>query len=108
MAGGTLYTATAVRLRATYQIDLRTFVRWISQRLVVEQDPLLVADPAGSTGPVEAHDVRWGNQLLFSFKLNPQTVLYVGYSDGWDDTLRRDLVRTGRTGFIKLGYAWQV
>lgn len=102
VTGGTLYTATVTRLKATYQIDLRTFVRWISQRLVVDQDPALALEP------IEAHSSTWGNQLLFSFKLNPQTVLYLGYSDGWDDDLQRNLVRTTRTGFIKLGYAWQI
>lgn len=37
-----------------------------------------VPSPLQSCNQEEAD---WFNQLLFSYKLNPQTALYVGYSD---------------------------
>ena len=45
-------------------------------------------------------------QMLFSYKLNPQTVLFVGYSSTrfGSDTL--DYGETDRTLFVKVGYAW--
>jgi hypothetical protein len=46
------------------------------------------------------------SQLLFSYKLNPQTVLFVGYSDNSFGDQRIDLTRADRTLFLKLGYAW--
>jgi hypothetical protein len=48
-------------------------------------------------------------QFLCSYKLNPQTVLFVGYTDsryGVNDGVNNtDLTQTGRTFFMKLGYA---
>ncbi|HEX2081120.1 MAG TPA: hypothetical protein VHG08_25685 [Longimicrobium sp.] len=46
--------------------------------------------------------------FLFSYRLNPQTLLFVSYGD---DHLGEDgvsMVRTGRTPFLKLGCAWQL
>ena len=40
-------------------------------------------------------------------KLNPQTVLYVGYSDNsLDDDRLLGLTRANRTLFAKFSYAW--
>ncbi|MGB5354893.1 MAG: hypothetical protein WBM54_14870, partial [Woeseia sp.] len=48
-----------------------------------------------------------GRQLLYSYKLNPQTVFFLGYSDNLleDDDLT-DMITTDRTVFMKVGYAW--
>jgi hypothetical protein len=51
-------------------------------------------------------------QLLFSYKVNPQTVVFLGYSDNRQGFLtpeltRTDLTRSDRTFFLKLGYAWR-
>ena len=46
-------------------------------------------------------------QVLYSYKLNPQTVIFAGYSDSQlDDINTGDLEMTGRTLFFKLSYAW--
>jgi hypothetical protein len=45
-------------------------------------------------------------QLLFSYKLNPRTVLYLGYSDNHLGTSEFDLTQNDRTFFTKLGYSW--
>jgi hypothetical protein len=45
-------------------------------------------------------------QLLFSYKINPQTVFYLGYSDSSFGDDRIDLLRADRTLFLKIGYAW--
>jgi hypothetical protein len=45
---------------------------------------------------------------LFAYKLNWQTVLYVGYGD--DRTFSADsdaLEQSGRQAFAKVSYAWQ-
>ena len=49
---------------------------------------------------------RLFTQLLVSYKLNPQTVFFLGYSDNSLADQRIDLTRTDRTLFLKLGYAW--
>jgi hypothetical protein len=99
--GGRLYTADLTDLRATYQINVRTFVRVVSQYFDLERDPALY------TFATEAQSTTLFNQLLFSYKVNPQTVLFVGYADDYQGFARSldELDQTGRTLFLKLGYA---
>jgi Domain of unknown function (DUF5916)/Carbohydrate family 9 binding domain-like len=99
---GRLFTANLSQLRATYQLNVRTFVRWVGQYLDVDRDPTLYV------GEVTASDQRLFNQLLFSYKINPQTVLFLGYSDAYAGDDRIDLTQEGRTLFFKVGYAWML
>jgi hypothetical protein len=99
--GGELYTAGLSEVRATYQLNVRTFLRLISQYADVTREPDLYELPV----PARSSDLF--NQLLFSYKLNPQTVLFAGYSDGYDGTGQglSGLDRASRTLFLKIGYA---
>jgi len=45
-------------------------------------------------------------QLLFLYKLNPQSKLFLGYSSGYDSINERPLSIQRRSGFLKVGYAW--
>ena len=46
-------------------------------------------------------------QLIYSYKLNPQTVFFLGYSDkSYQDDDLKDLRRGERTLFTKVSYAW--
>jgi hypothetical protein len=65
----------------------------------VDRDPSLYLSPAL---PRSRHLF---SQFLFSYKLNPQTVLLLGYSDNQLADRELDLVRTDRTLFVKVGYA---
>lgn len=98
--GGTLITANLTELRAVYQFNRRTFVRLISQFLDLDRDPTLFQNS------VEARSKDLLNELLFSYKLNPRTVLFLGYSDNHQANDRFDLTQTNRAIFMKLGYAW--
>jgi len=97
---GKLFTAKLTQLRTTYQLNVRTFVRWVAQYLDVERDASLY------TNPPPARDKSLFNQLLFSYKLNPQTVLFLGYSDNYAGNDAIDLTQESRTLFFKVGYAW--
>jgi hypothetical protein len=56
---------------------------------------------------VDAHSRDVGRQLLYSYKLNPQTVFFLGYSDQYVDEDNLDgLTVSDRTWFMKIGYAW--
>ncbi len=102
--GGRLYTANLAQLTTVWQFSLRTFVRLITQYVDVTRDPALYVDP------VNARDKHLFNQALLSYKINPQTVFFFGYSDSkdWFDDESRSvgLVTASRTLFVKLGYAW--
>jgi hypothetical protein len=98
--GGRLYTANISYLKGIYQFDARTFIRAILQYVNYEFTPELYIDP------IDPEYRSLSSQVLFSYKLNPYTVFFLGYSDSFYGDHETDLTQTGRTFFAKLGYAW--
>ncbi|HEY8182192.1 MAG TPA: DUF5916 domain-containing protein [Thermoanaerobaculia bacterium] len=98
--GGRLFTANLTQGRLIYHFNIRTLVRAIAQYRDVRRDPALYRFP------VDRKSRDLFTQLLFSYKINPQTVFYLGYSDSSFADDRIDLVRADRTLFLKIGYAW--
>ncbi|HEU5170411.1 MAG TPA: DUF5916 domain-containing protein [Gemmatimonadales bacterium] len=97
--GERVFTANLLQTRVVYHLGLRTFVRVIVQWEHVDRN-------AGAYGfPVTPSSSSLFTQLLFSYKLNPQTVAFLGYSDSHRGTDTIDLTRASRTFFVKLGYA---
>ena len=99
--GGRLFEANLTQSRLVYQLNLRTFIRAIVQYTDVERDPALYPG-AG----VDAESEELFTQLLFSYKVNPRTVLFLGYSDDSFGSQDFDLTRANRAIFFKIGYAW--
>ena len=97
---GRLYTANISYLRAAFQFTRRASLRAILQHEDYDFASELYDDGRGSryTG--------FASQVLFSYKLNPQTVLYLGYSDNHQCSDDYDLTQKDRTFFAKIGYAW--
>jgi hypothetical protein len=101
--GPTVFDAKLVDLRLTWQFNVRSFVRLTLQDQHIERNVDLY-DNRLATDPVTS---SLATQLLYSYKLNPQTVLFAGYSDNSiEDDFTGDLEKTGRTLFFKLSYAW--
>ncbi|MCI0412033.1 carbohydrate binding family 9 domain-containing protein [bacterium] len=100
--GGNLYQANLSEIKLVYQFNVRTFLRVITQYLNVDRNPALYIDP------VESYEKNLFNQVLFSYKINPQTVLFLGYSDNHFGEENLDLTQTNRTVFLKVGYAWRL
>jgi hypothetical protein len=101
--GGRLYRANLTQLKMVYHLNVRTFVRAILQYTDISRDPGLYLYPVAS------RTRQFFSQYLFSYKLNPQTVLFAGYSDNSNDaggSQGLDLQRQNRTLFVKIGYAW--
>jgi Domain of unknown function (DUF5916) len=98
---GRLFTAQIQRLKATYTFSSRQLVRVIGQLRETEFDPSLFGFPVPKqTGGFES-------SVLYSYKLNWQTVLFVGYGDERVLTENDDLFGTGRSVFFKISYAIQ-
>lgn len=94
-----LFTSQFERLRAQYMFNPRMFVRAIVQneRTHRNQDPI-----------ERRHGGALSSQMLFAYKLNWQSVLYVGYGDARDVTgLEGDFDLGERQVFLKLSYALQ-
>jgi len=98
---GRLFTAQIERLKATYNFTARSFVRLIGQYLKVDRDPGLY--------DVEIPRVSgsFAGSALFGYKINWQTVLFVGYGDNRVLSEQRDLLRSSRQFFLKISYAFQ-
>jgi hypothetical protein len=101
--GGRLFTANLSQLKLIYNFNVRCFVRGIFQYLDLKQD-LALYDPAIRPF-LDAKTQTFFTQLLFSYKLNPQTVLFLGYTDNRLGTQDLSLSQTDRTFFFKVGYA---
>jgi hypothetical protein len=100
VAEGRLYTAGISQLRFVYQFNRRAFLRAILQHGDYDRNESLYSDE------VDSRSRGLFSQLLFSYTVNPQTVLYLGYSDRYAGDQDIDLRQTARTFFAKVGYAW--
>jgi hypothetical protein len=87
-----LFTASVERVKATYTFSSRMFLRLIGQRTEVNES---------------GRSETFNGSALFAYKINWQTVLFLGYGD--DRTLSAEdrLEPTGRALFLKLSYAFQ-
>lgn len=100
--GPTIFDAGLVDLRVTWQFNVRSFLRLTVQSQDIERNVALYDDPL-----TDPKTETLASQLLYSYKLNPQTVLFAGYSDNLiDDNLTGNMEQTGRAVFLKLSYAW--
>jgi hypothetical protein len=113
-AEGRLFTAQVERLRAQYMFSPKMFVRAVVQNQRTSSNPLIY----GVDMPLR--DGNLSSQFLFAYKVNWQSVLYLGYGDIRDVTedsdptaspvnraIRRRFLLSDRQLFFKLSYAFQ-
>jgi hypothetical protein len=100
VAGGQLFDAQLAQARIVYQFNVRTFVRAIVQYQDILRDPNLY------TFDVQRREKDLFGQLLISYKINPQTVLFTGYTDTRLGLFGIPLTQTDRSFFLKIGYAF--
>ncbi|MGB2426405.1 MAG: DUF5916 domain-containing protein, partial [Alteromonas sp.] len=96
-----LFTANLLDARFTYQFDARQFLRLIVSYSDIDRNP----DNYIDTVDAESQDLGW--QLLYSYKINPLTKFFIGFSDTSfnDDSLVR-LTSAEQSVFMKFSYAW--
>jgi hypothetical protein len=56
--------------------------------------------------PISPKLEQFFSQLRFSYKINPRTVLYLGYTDNYYGASEYGLTKKDYTFFVKIGYAW--
>ncbi|HYI12489.1 MAG TPA: DUF5916 domain-containing protein [Thermoanaerobaculia bacterium] len=99
--GDRLFTSQVERLRATYTFNPRMFVRAIVQNERTNRDQALYGFGPQYTGGLAA-------QGLFAYKLNWQTVFYVGFGDLREVTTEEgEFEPSSRQFFAKISYAFQ-
>lgn len=88
-------------LRITYQFDLKSFLRLT----LIHDDTEKSVDLYQFD--VDAKSTNMDAQVLYSYQLNPQTALYLGYStSSIDNDTLNSMSKTGDTVFAKFSYAW--
>ncbi|WP_286235497.1 carbohydrate binding family 9 domain-containing protein [Thalassotalea sediminis] len=100
-----VFNARLTDIRATYQFNVKSFLRFSFVYNNTSRNPYnyLYQSPS----EIEAHNKDVGTELLYAYKLNPQTVFYLGYSD--NHQAERDfseLEQQQRSVFAKVSYAW--
>ncbi|MEI4549646.1 carbohydrate binding family 9 domain-containing protein [Pseudoalteromonas spongiae] len=101
--GTDLFTANLTDARLSYQFNNRSFVRLAVIYRDIERNPNNYIDD------VTAHYKGFSTQLLYSYKVNPQTVFFAGYSDnGYQDDDLSKIEKTDRSVFMKMSYAWML
>lgn len=99
---GRLFTAQVARLKTTYNFSSRCFLRLVGQQEQVNENPAL----ALPTVTLRTRDFT--GSALFAYKIDWQTVLFVGYGDERTLTdLTGRLERANREFFLKVSYAYQ-
>jgi uncharacterized protein DUF5916/cellulose/xylan binding protein with CBM9 domain len=96
-----LFTAQIQRLKGTFSLSARMFLRVIGQYVSTRNDAALFLVP---TAP---HEAGFSGSALLSYRVNWQTALFFGYGD---ERALTDLDRLGRTEsqvFLKISYAIQ-
>jgi len=99
--GGRLFTARIGRVKATYTFSARALLRLIGQWVETERDPSLYRFA------VTRRDGSFNGSALFAYKLNWQTVLFLGYGDDRELLANGTYARSGRQLFLKVSYAFQ-
>ena len=96
-----LFIARVSRVRGTYTFTSRMFVRGTAQYVSTDRDPALYAfSTFAKSGTVSA-------QVLLSYKLNWQSVMFIGYGDDRMLSTQDRFEKIDRQFFIKLSYAFQ-
>jgi len=109
-----LYDANVSNVRFIYNFNRRAFLRINLQN--VDYDRNLSNYLEEKRDDFNANTRKVFSQILFSYKINPQTVFFLGYSDNYcnrnytDERGRLDdsLIQTNRAFFTKIGYAWML
>ena len=99
---GHLFTAEVTRVRLNYSFSASSQLRAIGQYLDVTREP------DRYRFKVPRHSGTFNGSLLYSYRLNWQTVLFAGYGD--DRTIDQrtdDLIGLQRSVFVKVSYAIQ-
>lgn len=100
-AGRRLFTARVSRIKSTYTFTARSYARVIAQYVSTNRDQALYARH------VAPRDGTFSGTALFAYKVNWQSVLFIGYGDDRELSDVDQLEKADRQFFVKVSYAFQ-
>ena len=108
--GGRLFTANLSDIRIAYQFNLNSILKFVVQYSDIKRDKSLYIESDDlDLEDIDERSKNFSSQLIYSYKINPQTLFYLGYSDsGYQDDDLQKIQRDQRTLFTKFSYAWQL
>lgn len=98
---GRLFTAEVARLKGVYMFSPRVWLRVVGQWIETERDPRLWQLE------VARREADFSGSAVFAYKLNWQTVLYLGYADTRALDEAEQLQPAERQAFFKISYAFR-
>ncbi len=107
---GELFYAKLLDLRLAYQFNIRSRLSLALLGVDIDKNLDLYENNFDNDpdNDVLASSKTVGSQLIYSYKLNPQTLFYMGYSDKVTKNDRvLSLEKTDKTYFAKFSYMWQ-
>lgn len=108
---GKLFDAVLYDVRVAYQFDQRSRLSLTVQSTNITRDTSLYDDnyDTDPDNDVTAIYNNLSTQLLYSYKMNPKTLFFLGYSDGgYENENIGSLQKTNRNIFAKFSYHWQI
>lgn len=100
-AAARLFTSRVSRVRGTYMFTAKAFARVIGQYVTTTRNPALYQFG------VTPRTGTFSGSALIAYKLNWQSVLFVGYGDERELSEQHNLEKTSRQFFVKISYAFQ-
>jgi len=100
-----VFIARLTDLRTTFQFNVQSFLRFSFIYNNTSRNPnnYLYEDP----DDIDSHSKSVSTELLYAYKINPQTVFYLGYSDHHQaEEDFSELEQDERSLFMKFSYAW--
>ncbi len=101
---GNIFTANQTDIRLSYQFNIRQRLRLAIIQTDVNRDLSLYNEPED----FDRNSENISTQLVYSYKVNPRTLMFVGYSDAgteFDDI--ESFVTTDKNLFVKFSYAFK-
>ncbi len=114
--GGELYQAKLTDFRFSYQFDVRHRLRTSVQYLDLTRNPELYGERYRAVTNSQDYllslpEARYKDlamQLVYSYKVNPQTLVYLGYSShGYQSEQLSSIKADQKSFFAKFSYAFQ-
>lgn len=102
LKGNNIYKVNISDATFEYQFTKQLFLRTILQYRHYKYNVAMYDDPPSPKKK------SLFSQTLLSYKINPQTVVFLGYSDNYKDNDDFELVQTNKNFFFKIGYAFSL
>ena len=100
--GSYVYKANLTDLRISYQFNVNSYLKLTLVYSDVDEN--VNNNPMVDVSNIEKY---LSSQLIYAYKLNPQTVFFLGYSDSnYRDDFLTQLEKEQKTFFTKISYAW--